>query len=321
MELDLILNELSLQNPAANEQTAREWMSNFIKTIRAVKIQGVKVYLRTQHDFHTALLAQDYPLRRWLNDTEVEREEQLFIKGLVTRSPFSQNTLNSDIEDIENKTSLSEFYYQGTVVMGLAVTYLLDTIAISFISNEMWNSSRLEINSLEYSSDGEEIRETLGIRHASLNIHIPDHIEWIKERIRNGIVDGDDIWYKREELFPNLEFCHHLEKQLQDIRNGQKELQPIFNKLRELQKCCENWTSGAFSIEGYALDESGESQPTLNQYGKERTFICPDGTERLFERHIKLKFCNWRIHFFPLKPGTVIIGYIGRHLSTVKYTT
>ncbi len=39
---------------------------------------------------------------------------------------------------------------------------------------------------------------TVKDRHASLNIHISDHIEWIKERIRDGIVDGDDIWYKRE---------------------------------------------------------------------------------------------------------------------------
>ncbi len=59
----------------------------------------------------------------------------------------------------------------------------------------------------------------------------------------------------------------------------------------------------------------------MNKYGKERTFLCPDDKERRFERHVKLKFCNWRIYFFPVKPGTVFIGYVGCHLPTVKYRT
>lgn len=62
-------------------------------------------------------------------------------------------------------------------------------------------------------------------------------------------------------------------------------------------------------------------QSKLDKYLKERTFYCPDGKERLFERHVKLRFCNWRIHFFTEQPGIVIIGYIGRHLPTVKYRT
>ena len=111
---------------------------------------------------------------------------------------------------------------------------------------------------------------------------------------------------------------------MRNIRAGQLELQPVFKALSELQKCCENWKTGYFNLQGYPVEESGESKPTLNKYSKERTFLCPDGQERLFERHIKLKFCNWRIHFFPLQPEAeikLIIGYIGHHLSTVNYPT
>ena len=83
-----------------------------------------------------------------------------------------------------------------------------------------------------------------------------------------------------------------------------------------------NWQAGYFSLEGYPFEESGESEPTLNKYGGERTFLCPDGEERLFERHVKLKECNWRIHFFPeVKTTKVIIGYVGSHLPTDKYPT
>ena len=51
------------------------------------------------------------------------------------------------------------------------------------------------------------------------------------------------------------------------------------------------------------------------------TLTCsrPDGTKRLFSLHAKLREFNWRIYFYPVQPGEVIIGYIGVHLPTVKY--
>ena len=326
MEIDLVFNELSLQNPASDQQTAREWMSNFIKTVKVVKSQGVKVYLRTQYNFHKTILANEYPLRSWLNDQEVAKEEQIFIKTLATGSPFSTNIVNSEIQDIENNQGLSEFYYQGIVAVGLGVAYLLDTlgintIAISLISDECWNFSKLEINCLEYSENCEECRKILQLRHASRNIHVQDHTEWIQRQIQADIDCGQDIWDKKEELFPNLEFCDNVSKQLQNIQYRQLELKPVYKTLTELQKCCQDWKSGGFTVIGYPLDESGESEPTLNRYRQERLFICPDSEERLFERHIKLRSCNWRIHFFPLQPGKVIIGYVGRHLPTVNYRT
>jgi len=102
---------------------------------------------------------------------------------------------------------------------------------------------------------------------------------------------------------------------------GQLELQTVVKALFELQNCCQTRNTGSFSVKEHPIEESVESEATLNKYSKERTFCCPDGKERLFERHVKLRLCNWRIHFFPEKPGKVIVGYIGRHLPTVKYPT
>ncbi len=112
-----------------------------------------------------------------------------------------------------------------------------------------------------------------------------------------------------------------VEKQLQNIRAGQLELRPVIKAIFGLQMCSNSWLGSRFSLETYSLEESGESEATLNRYSQERTFRCPDGKERLFERHIKLRFCNWRIHFFPLQHGKVIVGYVGRHLPTDKYPT
>ncbi|XZF65192.1 MAG: hypothetical protein ACSI46_11135 [Gloeotrichia echinulata DVL01] len=327
MDFDLILNELSLQNTAPNEQVAQQRMSELIKTIKAVKAQGVKVSLRTKDNFHTIILAPNYPLRRWLNDAdEVER---IFIKTLATKAPFSTDIISSEIQDIENNTSLSEFRYQGELAIGLGIAYVLNTITIntipiSLLSQECWDCNCLELEFRCLDEDGEVISEIVEIIHASRSSHVQEHTSLIQknqERIYQEVSNGVELWNRREELFPNLEFCDAVRKQLENILTRQLELQPVINILFELQKCCQNWDIGYFNLDGYSIEESGESQPTLDKYSQERTFRCPDGEERLFERHVKLKFCNWRIHFFPLKPGTLIIGYIGRHLPTVKYKT
>ncbi|TVP65473.1 MAG: hypothetical protein EA343_03255 [Nodularia sp. (in: Bacteria)] len=330
MDFDLILNELSLRNPAPNEQEAQQRMSELIKTIQAVKAQGVKVILRTKEDFYTTILAPNYPLRRWLNDKNINQIERQYIKILATTSPFSTDIVNSEVQDIENNASLFEFRHQGEMAIGLGIAYVLETIAISLLSEECWDCNRLEIEFISLDEDKEIVHELVKIFHVSRSTHVQEHanlIQKIQEHIYRQVSNGVEMWNRREELFPNLEFCHAVRRQLEDIRTGQLELQPVLKKLFELQKCCENWNNGSFNTEGYPLEESGESQPTLEKYFKERTFLCPDGKERLFERHIKLRVCNWRIHFFPEQPvfpeqsGTVIIGYIGRHLPTVKYRT
>ncbi|MBE9005172.1 hypothetical protein IQ259_08980 [Fortiea sp. LEGE XX443] len=319
MELDLILNELSLQNLAPNERIAHQWMSELIRTIKTFTAQGIKVSLRSKENFHTIMLAPNYPLRRWLN--EADQLERGFIKALAIKAPLSLDLSNSAIQDIENNSGLCEFYYQGELAIGLGIAHLLDAVAVSFLSNKCWNLSRLEIEAIQINEDEDIVKETLEIFHASRDHHVHEHAEWIKNRIRTRVLNGDDLWDRREELFPDLEFCNAVGKQLTNIRTRQLELQSVVKTLFELQNCCKNWKTGAFNVEGYALDESGESEATLNKYGKQRAFICPDGKERLFERHVKLKFCNWRIHFFPKEPGKVFIGYVGRHLPTVKYRT
>ncbi|MBD2456952.1 hypothetical protein H6G80_23105 [Nostoc sp. FACHB-87] len=319
MELDLIFNELSLRNLAENERIAQQWMSELIKTIKAFTAQGVKVSLRSQENFHTIMLAPNYPVGRWFNDAD--QRERLFIKTLVTKAPLSIDLGNSDIQDIENNTGLSEFYYGGELAIGLGIAHLLDTVAVSFTSDECWNCSNIEIDTIQINEDEKIFNESLEIPHSSYSHHVNEHKEWIQKRIRDMVIDGEDIWNRKTELFPNLEFCEVVGRQLKNIRTRQLELQPVFKILYELQQCTENWKTGSFNVKGYALEESGESEATLNQYKNERMFLCPDGEKRLFEKHIKLRFCNWRIHFFPKEPGRVIIGYVGRHLPTVKYKT
>ncbi len=317
MDLEMVLNELSLRTPAADIPTARKLMSELIITVRQATTSGVKRVLRTQSDINIIEIAPGYPIARWRNDNEVNREERSFFRTLTAKAPFWTDVA----EEIKNSFDLSEFMHQGEQAIGLGFALVSDTLPVSLLSDDCWDFNQLQIEFKRIDENGEIVEEIVEIIHASRRNHVQQHTNWIQERIRKCVSDALELWSRREELFPNLEFCDTVGKQLKEILAGQLELQFVVSTLFALQNCCKNWQTGVFSVEAYSIDESGESEPTLNKYSRERTFRCPDGQDRLFKRHVKLRFCNWRIHFFAVKPGKVIIGYVGRHLPTVKYRT
>ncbi len=227
MEIDLILNELSLQNPAPNEQIARQLMSCLIQTIKAVKAQSVKINLRTKDNFHTTILAPNYPLRCWFNDKEVDQVERSFIKTLATKTPFSSDLTNLEILDIENNVGLSEFRHQGEPAIGLAIAHVLAAIAISLLSEERWNCSHLQLQVSQIDDHGKLIDEIVEIIHASSSNHVKEHAAWIQNRIRIGVINGSELWNRREELFPNLEFCENVGKQMESLGTGNPMLQQV----------------------------------------------------------------------------------------------
>jgi hypothetical protein len=318
MQLEMVLNELSLQNPVNDKRIARELMSELIKTINLAVKEGITI-LRTENRIYDFIIAPDYPISKWLNDNQVDLEQRDFLLTLQTQTPLLKEITDTVIRD---RVDLSDFKYQGEAARDLGICHLLDNLAISFNSDTKWNGTQLDLEFSSLDENEDLINTKIKVNHASLEIHIKEHKDWFKQRIQLAINDGKELWYRRVKLFPDLEFCESVKKQLEDILTGQLELQPVVKALFELQNCSKNWNNGAFSTQGYSLETSGESQSTLNQYSRQRNFLCPDGKQRLFEQHLKLRVCNWRIHFLaenPTKP--LIVGYIGRHLPTVKYKT
>lgn len=315
----MVLNELSLKTSASDIYTARQLMSGLISTLRQATVSGVKRVLRTSDEINSLELAPNYRIYQWRNDPEVDREESRFFKTLVTKAPFWTDVF----EKLKDEFDLSEIRYQEEIVSGIGFALIIDGLPLSFNSESRWSDSYLSLEVLRIDDNQEIVRETVEVVHASCLNHVKQHNDWIQDRIQKtvNINSGKEIWEQREELFPNIDFCDSVNRQLQNIRYRQIELKPVIKALLGLQNSCKNWNEGYFSVQGYSLEESGESEPTLNKYRQERIFVCPDGKERLFERYIKLRLCNWRIHFIAEKPGTLIIGYIGCHLPTVNYRT
>lgn len=306
----MVLNELSLRDSANDERTARELMSVFIKTINVAVKKGI-IILRTENRIYDIIIAPNYPVSRWLNDSQGNREQQDFLLTLATQTPLLKSIADLKIQD---KVDLSDFEYRGETVTELGIAYLLDNIAISFNSQEKWNKSHLEI---EFTTLNEEnatstSTEQIKVIHACSVEHIEEHTGWINDRIKSTVNNGRELWDVKKELFPNLEFCDSVEQQMYSIQNGDIMLIQVFKRLRELENYCKCWVDGSFDFSKIPTKISPESDSRKSKFKEQLTFQCPDGDKRLFSYHARMTPGAWRLHFCPkAQSRKIIIGYIG----------
>lgn len=269
----MVLNELSLKTPAKDIPTARKLMSNLIKTLSQATISGVKKVLRTKDDMGSILIAPNYPISRWRNDPEVEREEKSFFRSLTTKTPFWTDI----ITDIKDEFDLSEFLYQEETPIGLGFAFLIDGIAVSIFSEQQWDNSILELIFRHIDDNDNLIDENIKIIHASRIAHIQEHAEWIKKRLKQQVNNGFDLWERKGDLFPHLEFCDSVEKQLQNMDVNNPMFRQILKRLFELEEVSKNWTEGALNLANFPSKVTQESDSRLQQLTQKLTFTCPDG--------------------------------------------
>jgi len=212
------------------------------------------------------------------------------------------------------------FYYQNEKADGFRYAYWIDAIAVSFLSADRWDRAvidNISVQVLDADTGQLQERQAVRVNHASRADHLAGHEDWIAESIRDSVRDGIDIWYRKNELYPNLLFCDVLRRQLRAIHSSHLALKQVKKRLSELDNFCRNWAQGSFNPGQLSGNPCTESQATLQQYPYERTFICPDGVERIFSWHLRINPGAWRLHFFPLdNQQKIIIGYIGSHLTT-----
>jgi hypothetical protein len=317
MPLEMVFNELSIETQAINFHEARNWMEGFVGTIRSAAISGVNRVIRTHIDMNSTLLAPDYPMSKWRNDENVDLETRRYFRSIISQHPALE-----DRPDIIDSMNAHDFFYKETRVFGLGMTYLLDYLSISLPSMEDWNNHKLkiEIQLIEEENEGDLITNEISIKHASDPSHLDELGKWISERLQNNVENANDLWNRRAELFPHLFFCGNTETQILSLHHRDPLFQQVLKRLFELEKYCSTWQEGAFSADGLPFKATPESASTMQKYGDERTFNCPNGNKVTFNWHGRLTPNNWRIFFDPtIGPGQMSVGYIGTKLSTVNY--
>lgn len=312
MDIEMVLNELSLQTPAPDTATARQWMSQLIQTLSTATRSGIKRILHTQQDMNVIELALNYPVAKWQNDRQVPREEQQFWRSLITKAPLWTDTVERIQHDLD--IDLSEFLYQNQSASGLGFAWVTDSLSISLLSSEIWNCSYLNLHIRTLDEKESLIEKRVAIIHASCTVHITEHENWIKKHI--DIDDGLDLWTHRNELFPHLELCESVAGEIQEIKTGNSILKQLRKRLEELEQAAKNWKEGSFNLAGLPSKATPESDSRLQEFRQKLTIECIDGKERLFSLHLRMTPGDWRLYFSTeLGPGKIIIGYIGRKIQ------
>jgi hypothetical protein len=328
----MVLNEHSLCAPDVDR--ARVWMTELAETIQQISqiCGGQAAKFWTQKQVGSTLLTRDYrdrdyALRTYLfgdqtvKNNKKQKAQRDYLQSLLTRTPYwdeqpepraSQHPDIDEMEFIHNN--------QTCAMCGLGFTYLRDALAIGLPSDPCWQVDKVLLKVISLSTISNSVpEEIVEIIHASLPIHITAHENWIKNRLRSDIKDGADLWEHRITFFPSLIFCTNVERQIQTLSPTM--LGSVVGRLFDLQAHCERWTRGRFNTDGLLGNPRPESPATLQMFGQERTFRCPDNQERVFSWHVSLAG-SWRLYFLPqLESETekMIIGYVGPHLSTVRH--
>ncbi|NOT61144.1 MAG: hypothetical protein HOP19_13070 [Acidobacteria bacterium] len=317
MSLEMIANELSLKTPAYDMQTAQQWMGQFVQTLRSLVTLGTDRVLRVPADYQTTPLAFGYTLVHWFGDNQVDKEERRWFRSLSTRSPFLEG-----LPDWEDEAWKSEFFFNGNPSMGLGYAFLLNAIAVSWSSDQQWDNNQLEIEHNQLKDDQRIDHEMVLVPHCSHPNHALAHQTRITQQLTATIQSPIDLWNRRDSLFPSLNFCNKVESQLLSIDAGDAIFPQVVKCLLEFQDYCNNWQTESFNSATFALiarKSSPDSDATLRQYGKERTFLY-NGVSFIFSLHVRIPLRGWRVYFHP-EPNThtLLIGYIGRHLPTVLF--
>jgi hypothetical protein len=310
MYLEMFGNELSLTPVAPDVSVGQERAKQFVMTMRAATARGVHRVLRLSEDFLNTPFAPDYDFYRWTADKRVERELQQYFRTLSTKVPFFryQPIADTVLEGIE-------CYRDGKLARGLTAAYIADGLAVSMCSQPVWEGSLVECEVYEIVGADVECR-TDDVHHASCESHVDQQTAWFEQRIQHTVENGAELWRCSRDHFPALSWCASIEEQMVGLPSGA--LASITRGLFRLNAYCSCWQSGPFDPDSIGCAVSPESQSTLDTYSAERTFLCPDGRQRVFSWHAKMG--QWRIYFDPEPgPGRLLLGYVGRHLRTTKF--
>jgi hypothetical protein len=324
MTLSLVFNDLSLRCPAPDIHTARNRMTEFVETLKTAAVHNVTV-LRMRDNFKDFALCPEYPMGAWFGDNSVSRDEREFVLAYATQYSFIRpydGDLRGD-EEFPSDRWLFEGRFGDERAEGLGFAYLLKGLALSILSETCWDTPWLDLDCKEFNSESDEIEESrVVLRHVSRIRHVSDdHAAWIEERIRDGICTGFDLLRVANARFPRMVFCNDARKQIEALTESSMQLPRVRERLFELGQLIDAWEQGRFNYH-QIHNASEESPSTIGRYGDRREFVCPDGQRRLFSWHLKGLPQMWRIHIWAdQEERNVLIGYVGKHLPTVRNPT
>ncbi|GEK31730.1 hypothetical protein KZO01_20390 [Kurthia zopfii] len=309
-----IFNELSVSSSETfDKEYSRSTINDFVKLLHKVNRKIGFKSLITTSDFYN-LNVSAYNINDWLNDPLVERNHKTFLRTFYNKctSIDHENYSSNDFE-----IGINDKIVNG---IGCLVASELNESVISLKTDTIWLKDVIKGTLLTYEND-EIINEEREID----NISEEAHINSVEAKLIHSefamLSSGQDLWEKREKLFPNLIFCRSIKDQL--YKDPERfHIEQVAKKLLGLQQYFSNY-NGIYNPNelGFKARTESETVKSNDHLKGLRLFEKPDGTREYFYDHIGFtgKYCG-RIHFFPDNVNKkCYIGYIGVHLQTKKF--
>ena len=309
---EMVFNHASAAALEVAQPIMVDWFRDVVRGVAQLVNERVVIgTLRLGKELHEIQCLPDYSLGSVIQLLREYgyRDEYLFFVRLSTKSPL----LREVCEELVARFRACE----GQTLPGadgapLVFCAIADGVLVSFPSDAIWGSDRLEVRFLELLDDGEIEEAADGIDHLSRSSHALPIGERHRSRLR-GVADAMELWEKREEAFPNLLFGPDVEDNL--MKSGGL-LGTIIGKLAALDRTAEEWRAGDAPRPEWRTLVSPESAEKMNnvQFRQSRTFRSLSGTQEIFEWHARFGNSG-RIHFrFDKEEREIEVGYIGPHL-------
>jgi hypothetical protein len=316
----IVFNELSVCGEICNcdqIDIARKTINDFIKILFKAKQHADFVGLITTQDIYNFQFSSNYSIKDWLSDPLVDMKLKTFYRIFC-----SQKCSYIEYTDYPLNEFLIEISKNKYNCIGCLVASEMKESVISLETHELWHNDM--INGVFITLDNEIdkiISDNRQINNISKEVHFDNLEQKLKEDDFAMISSGQDLWEKRESIFPNLVFCNNVKDQL--YKDPQRfHILQVAKKLLRIQQYFSEY-DGVYNPKELGLDARTESDTVKSTpYLKAlRQFEKPDGHTEYFYDHIGFTghYCG-RIHFLPDNENRkCYIGYVGKHLQTKKF--
>lgn len=302
-----VFNELSL--PFERHEDIHGKFDAFFRTLKELKDRRLNIIRMdrnfTEYEIIDGVMFHEFLGR--LTDREFKRKIKTFITNGITiiDSPL--------IKMGECDEQESEYFYNGILTNGgLASCDIWNTVSVSFQTSANWNAHNVVLKKHFIAEDNALQTMTVNIRHLSNTKHIASHAEFFDAREQESrlAITKENFWSQREEFFGRkIVFCEEVKAQIEKLeKNIFAQVISILRDIETNRKTLADFTT------------SGESETVENNQAMraQREFMI-DGEKIYFEKHIKNLSGANRIHFAE-RGDKIYIGYIGKHLTTKKFS-
>ena len=297
-----------------NREEMNQAISHFLKVCQKLFHEKGDTNFFYTTELLTEELISGYTIHDWLQNSEVSQREKAFLRTIINRKQLIKETdfLGSElIVEVENGEKIS--------AVGCLEAYESESYVVSMNTSILWRTDEIVGTYMVLEQDDRQV----SIENCCFEEQLSSLREKEKSRTKLMVSSGKELWEKRELLYPHLCFCDSVKEQLGEARIS-LHIQMIMERLQILEDYFKDF-DGRFDKNkvGYRCRGESETVEKSDDLRRLRVFKTPYGKEEFFGWHISFagNFPG-RIHFIPdTEHGLGIVGYIGKHLPTGKYST